>query len=304
VDLHVFTQPSAQGEVVAVRILNKDTDLMRLDATGLRPDQVQRVKAFIRSPGGLALVCGPPGSGKTTTLLAMLTEIDPRLRPVTTIESSLDYRLPSVNHTVLNPKTGATFAAALRICLKQGPKVIMVGETRDADTARTAMSAAMSAHLMLSTIQGADTLGALARIAELKVDPVLVASSLKMIVAQRLVRMLCTHCRLPANLRPEQLKKMGIVPGPNATLFRAKGCSQCHGTGHLGRTGLFEILEVGPKIAEMIRANAAPEAIRQEARRHGFVSLLEDGYRKVANGVTSIEEVVRVCGEKERRPGG
>ena len=170
----------------------------------------------------------------------------------------------------------------------------MLDELRDTDTARTAMNLAMSGRLVMSALQTPDALSAISRLMEMKIDPDLIASSLKLIIAQRLVRLLCPHCRVPASIRPEQLKKMGIVPVPNMTLFRAKGCAACHGTGHLGRTGVFETIEVNAKIKALIAARARPEAIKQEARRGGFLSLTEDGYRKVASGQTCIEELVRV----------
>ncbi len=302
IDLNVVTQPSPHGETASVRVLNRDADLPRLERTGLRPDQVQRVKTFMHGSSGLCVVCGPEGSGRRTTLYSMLLEVDARARPVTSIENVVEYRLPHVNHLAINPKAGVTYAAALRACLKQDPNVVVVGELPDTDTAVTAATAALKGRLAIGVLNSYDTISALLRLLEMKVEPRLVAASLKLIVAQRLARRLCARCRVPANLRPEQIKKMGLVPGPNVTLFRARGCSACHATGHYGRVGIFETLEITPKIKEMIMAGATAEMLRQEARRSGFLTLIEDGMKKVAGGVISLEEASRCCGKTAAAP--
>jgi type II secretory ATPase GspE/PulE/Tfp pilus assembly ATPase PilB-like protein len=294
IDLRVASQPGIHGEIMTVRILNRDTDLIRLERLGMRPDQQARIKALIQSPNGVCLVSGPTGAGKTTTLYAAIQDIDARQRHILTIENPVEYRLPNVNQTSINPKAGVTFATALRASLRQDPNIIMVGEIRDAETARTAMSAAMTGHLVLTTVHATDSITALFRLFDLTIEPYLIASAMKMIIAQRLVRLLCAKCRVSTQLRPDQLRKLGIVSGPGVSIFKAKGCSDCHGTGYSGRTGIFEILDISSKIREMIAAKATRDTIKQEARRGGFISLMEDGIRKVAAGMTSLEELSRV----------
>lgn len=295
IDVRVSVQPSPQGEIMSLRLYNRDTDLLRLDFLGMRSDQLERMRRFLHGTGGLCLVCGPPESGKTTTMYAALLEIDPRERSVYTIENKVEFRLPNVTQTAIGHKTATGYGYVLRSYLKQDPKVIMVAEMPEPDTARTTMSVAMSGRVVLSSIQAPDAISGLFKLLDLKVEPQLIVGAVKLIVAQRLVRLLCTNCRQPARLQPEQLRKLGIVSvGSNVTLFRARGCAQCHGTGHLGRTGIYEMLELTPKIKDMFLAKATADAIKKEARRAGFLTLMEDGLKKVVNGLTSIEEINRV----------
>jgi type II secretory ATPase GspE/PulE/Tfp pilus assembly ATPase PilB-like protein len=293
VELRVAVRPGAQDEAVALRVLNPDAELLRLDRLGMRPDLAERMKAFLHQPKGLCLVCGPAESGRKTTLFAAMMEVDARARFVLSIENVIEYRLPNVVHTPVNPKGGAGYGATLRAGLRKAPNIIVLGDIPDVETAQTAMNAAAGNHLVLAAMQGTDTVSALFRLLALKVDPQLIAASVRMIIAQRLVRVLCADCRASARLTPDQMHKVGIIPGPSVTLFKPVGCSHCYGMGFLGRTGVFEVLDINQRIREMLLAKPTPEEIRQEARRVGFVTLMEDGLKKVACGATSLDEMTR-----------
>jgi type IV pilus assembly protein PilB len=290
-DLRVSAFPTIHGEALVLRILDRGAGLLTLDQLGLAPAVRERYRRLIRRPHGLLLVTGPTGSGKTTTLYATLLALDAASRSVLTIEDPVEYQLPYVRQSQVNPRAGLTFAQGLRSLLRQDPDIIMVGEIRDAETARTAVQAALTGHLVLSTLHTNDAAGALARLTDIGLEPYLVASALIGILAQRLVRRLCHDCRgrmpWPA----------GIEGGGAAAI--PVGCARCRGRGYRGRTGLFELLEMTAAVRGLALARAPAAAIRAEALREGMRPLRQDGLAKAVAGETSLEEVLAAAGDSE-----
>nr|WP_315496031.1 ATPase, T2SS/T4P/T4SS family [uncultured Rhodoferax sp.] len=269
VDVRVSTLPSAHGERAVLRLLDKSQDQRSLESVGMQGTVLQRFEDLIAQPHGIILVTGPTGSGKTTTLYASLSRLDAARQNVMTVEDPIEYELPGVGQTQVNPKIDLTFAKALRAILRQDPDVIMIGEIRDFETAQIAIQASLTGHLVLATLHTNDAASAVTRLIDMGVEPFLLSSSLRGVLAQRLVRKLCTRCS-------------------------GQGCEACAHTGYTGRTGVFELLRVTDAIAELVHHNASEAEIRTAGLADGMVALRDDGERLVHNGLTSREELVRV----------
>jgi general secretion pathway protein E len=255
---------------------------------------------MIRKSYGIVLVTGPTGAGKTTTLYSALSAINSREQNIITVEDPIEYQLPGIGQIQVNPKIDLTFAQGLRSILRQDPDIIMVGEIRDGETAKIAVQAALTGHLVFSTLHTNDSAGALARLVEMGVEPFLAASALVGVLAQRLVRTVCPHCRI--SYRPDeqllgQLFEGAEIPG-SATFYRGRGCNRCMQIGYLGRTGLYELLEVTDPIRHLVTSNADAATIRRQALKMGMRSLRQAGLAKVLDGTTTIEEVLRVTQEE------
>ncbi len=300
IDIRVSVLPTAFGERVVLRLLDKSSVLLDLEDLGLEGERLELFKRLIRRPHGILLVTGPTGSGKTTTLYAALSRINSRDINIITVEDPIEYQLPGIGQIQVNPKIDLTFAAGLRSILRQDPDVIMVGEIRDAETAEIAIQASLTGHLVFSTLHTNDAAGAMTRLVEMGVEPFLVSSSILAVLAQRLVRVLCTACREPYEPPAEALAELGIRPEALAgrPLYRPTGCPRCRHTGYRGRTGIYELLLVDDPVRELIMSGANSVTIKEAARRNGMVTLREDGAAKVLRGITSPEEVLRVTQEE------
>jgi len=299
VDIRVSAIPTAHGERLVLRLLDKGNLLLKLSEIGLQPDRLSTLDHLIRLSHGIVLVTGPTGSGKTTTLYAALNTINAPEKNIITIEDPIEYQLRGVGQMQINPKINLTFAAGLRSILRQDPDVIMVGEIRDGETAEIAIHASLTGHLVFSTLHTNDAAGAITRLLDMGIEPFLAASSVVAIVAQRLVRMLCPACRQAYRPAPTELAKLGIVSdrAAAATCYKAGGCPACLTTGYRGRTGIYEILVMDDEVRALILAKADANAIKARAVERGMTTLREDGARKVLDGVTTTEEVLRVTAE-------
>ncbi|HIE12252.1 MAG TPA: type II secretion system protein GspE [Desulfotomaculum sp.] len=297
VDLRVSTMPAVFGEKVVIRVLDKGKMLLRVDQLGFYEENLARFKEIIRHSYGMVLITGPTGSGKTTTLYAILSEISSPELNVITIEDPVEYLLPGVTQVQINPKAGLTFARGLRAIVRQDPDVVMVGEIRDGETAEIAVRAAMTGHLVLSTMHTNDAAAGLTRLLHLGIEPFLVASTVLGVTAQRLVRVICPRCREPYELKPGARERffMGVSSTEPVTLYRGRGCRHCQNIGYRGQTSICEVLPVTPAIRELIAQKATGAAIRQQAVAEGMRPLREDGVRKALRGITAIEEVMRVA---------
>ncbi len=297
IDLRVATAPSIHGESVVLRILDRSNLALEFSALGLDDRLVKQFREAIRRPYGIVLVTGPTGSGKTTTLYAALAELNQVERKLLTVEDPIEYRLPGVVQTQVQPGIGFTFATALRSFLRQDPDAIMVGEIRDVETAQIAVQAALTGHMILSTLHTNTAAGAITRLIDMEVEPFLLSSVLAGVLAQRLVRRLCLHCREPFVPDDALLASLGIAAAPTAKshFHRATGCVACHGTGYSGRIALFDFLPVDDAIARLILKRADARQIEECASAAGQRTLLQEGYAKAAQGLTTIEEVLRVA---------
>lgn len=293
-DFRVSTAPTVHGETMVIRVLDRNAGLLKLETIGMLQDHLTIVRRVIQYPHGMLVVCGPTGSGKTTTLYAMLSEIDAFQKNIITIEDPIEYKLDNVSQTAVNPKAGVTFASALRSSLRQDPDVIMVGEIRDAETARVACQAAMTGHFVFTTLHANDSVTSLFRLLDLGVEAYFIASSLTASLSQRLVRVLCPKCKEAYMAEPDFLRKIGLPPDRQVQLYKAVGCEACQGTGYQGRVGVFEVIEINDPIRELLRTNPSLQAITDEAKKAGFRKLQDDGLAKVIKGVTSLKELVRV----------
>ncbi|NWF91283.1 MAG: Flp pilus assembly complex ATPase component TadA [Syntrophaceae bacterium] len=297
-EIRVSTFPTIYGENVVLRILDQTSPLFTLEDLGFSEEMLNLCKQLIRRPNGIVLVTGPTGSGKTTTLYAFLNLINTKDKNIITIEDPVEYRLPLIRQTQVNPKAGITFAAGLRSILRQDPDVIMIGEIRDRETSEIAHQAALTGHLVLSTLHTNDAPEAVSRLMDIGVEPYLISSSVIGVLAQRLVRTICPQCKTSYQEDPSVLAELGDevskVKGP-ITLYRGKGCANCKQSGYRGRTGIFELLVINDRIKQLISEKASTQSIRETAKKTvGMVSLREDGLRKVLKGITTLEEVDRV----------
>ncbi|CAN5268981.1 N/A [soil metagenome] len=296
VDLRVSSLPSMHGETIVIRLLRKGAE--RLSMTDLRfdADQAPLVRTAVSRPQGLVLITGPTGSGKTSTLYAFLGELADESRNVITIEDPVEYELGGVNQTQVNEQIGLTFARSLRTVLRQDPDVVMVGEIRDSETAMLALQASLTGHLVFSTLHTNDAPNAVVRLRDLGVPPYLIASSLSLVVAQRLVRNVCPRCAAPVEPSEQQARDLYLAPADIETgdFRRGRGCTACDRSGYRGRSGLFEMLPVDADVRDLVSGNASEAAIRQAGRRTGMRNLRQDGVAKAMRGVTTLEEVARV----------
>lgn len=297
VDVRVSTLPTLHGESVVLRLLDKESGRIDLEALGMGPDTLARFDKVIAKPHGIVLSTGPTGSGKTTTLYAAVDRIRTGREKILTVEDPVEYELPGVPQVPVNEKVGLTFANALRALLRQDPDVMLVGEIRDQETADIATHAALTGHLVLSTLHTNDAATALTRLVDLGIEPYLVASTVEAVLAQRLVRRICESCRRPVELTAEQRAALGDAASELGEVWEGEGCEQCRGTGYSGRTGIYELLVMEPEIREAVLGDTTISAGRLQvlAREAGMKLLREDGLRVVAEGFTTVEEVLRVA---------
>ncbi|KAF1080042.1 MAG: Type IV fimbrial assembly, ATPase PilB [Candidatus Rifleibacterium amylolyticum] len=300
IDLRVSTYPTLRGEKVVMRILDKSTVLFGLEDLGFPDDTLSGFSSLIKKPNGIILVTGPTGSGKTSTLYAALQCIkDPSIN-IVTIEDPVEYQLSNINQGQINPKAGFTFAGGLRSILRQDPDVIMVGEIRDYDTAEIAIRAALTGHLVFSTLHTNDSAGAMTRLIDMSVEPFLVASSIIGIMAQRLVRTICEECKEEYQPPPAVIKRSKLLYQAGKTrVFQGKGCLKCNQTGYRGRTTITELLIPNERIKELIVEKSATSVIKNEAMKQGMRTLRQDGLAKVLRGITTLSEVIRVSADDE-----
>jgi type IV pilus assembly protein PilB len=299
VDFRASTLRTLFGEKVVLRVLDHRKGVPPLEELGFSAASLDELKFFLRHQHGMILVVGPTGSGKTTTLCSALTTMKTENSNIITIEDPVEYQLPGINQTQINDKIKLTFASALRSILRQDPDVILVGEIRDQETAKIAMQAAQTGHLVLSTLHTDDAPSTLTRLTDIGVEPFVAGSALIGIVAQRLVRRLCMSCRRAYTPEPDVLRALNISEGEAASLpfYKASGCDQCNQTGYRGRIGLYEVMRVTDKLRRMIASRASEDALREAAMAGGMVSLGEDGLAKVKSGQTTAEELLRVVTE-------
>jgi general secretion pathway protein E/type IV pilus assembly protein PilB len=296
IDLRVSTMPTNHGESMVLRILDKSSLKLGLPELGFFSDDEETLERQIKLPDGILLVTGPTGSGKTTTLYACLNSINKPDRKIITVEEPIEYQMTGINQVQVNTEIGMTFAAALRSMLRQAPNIIMIGEIRDLETATIATNASLTGHLVFSTLHTNDAPSAVARLIDIGVQPFLVASSVRAVIAQRLVRKLCNNCKQPGELTDTELRALHIEPGQvsEAQVMKPVGCEECRQIGYKGRTGIFEIFAIDDEVRHMINKRSSSFVLRQRARELGMRTLREDGVRKVLAGVTSAEEVISI----------
>ncbi|MDG2134909.1 MAG: type II secretion system ATPase GspE [Luminiphilus sp.] len=292
IDIRMSTIPSAYGERVVLRLLDKQAGQLNLSELRMNEQVDSAYRNALASPHGIILVTGPTGSGKTTTLYAGLSSINESSRNILTIEDPVEYMLPGVGQTQVNPKVDMTFARGLRAILRQDPDIVMVGEVRDLETAEIAVQASLTGHLVLSTLHTNTAIGAVTRLQDMGVEPFLLSSSLLAVMAQRLVRLLCLECREPYRPTDIECERLGITD-PQTPLYRGVGCEHCNFTGYRGRTGIYELVEIGDALREAIHTGEGEQALLRIARQHS-PGIDADGRRRILEGQTSLEEVLRV----------
>ena len=290
VDFRVSTFPTTYGETVVMRILDR-IRLMSMDQLGFSPAVLHRMREMIAKPHGVLLVTGPTGSGKTTTLYAILNEIRGGEKNIITIEDPVEYDLDRICQSAVNVKAGYTFLTGLRSILRQDPDVIMIGEIRDAETASVAIRSALTGQLVFSTIHTNDAPGTITRLLDMGVEPFLVASAIEGVVAQRLVRLICPKCKYSYDPGEKMISYLGFKPGTK--LYKGRGCERCRNTGYLGRIGIFEVLKMDDRLRELIVTRPPSSSVRMLANEGGMASLWEDGMEKVLAGISSVDEIMR-----------
>ena len=296
VDVRVSTLPSGHGERVVLRLLDKQAGRLDLAQLGMDDRTHEVMRRAIRRPHGILLVTGPTGSGKTTTLYAALSQLNDRSRNILTVEDPIEYDLDGIGQTQINSKVDMTFARGLRAILRQDPDVVMVGEIRDLETVQIAVQASLTGHLVFSTLHTNSAVGAVTRLRDMGVEPFLLASTLNGILAQRLVRVLCSHCREPAVASHSECIQLGLDLSDPPMIHRARGCPRCNGLGYRGRTGIYELIEVDDTLRQMIHDGAGERAMTEHVRMYS-PSIRADGVRRLLDGTTSVEELVRVTRE-------
>ena len=302
IDIRVSTIPTVHGESIVMRLLDKNATLLDLAEIGMGKDILKSIDEVIRRSHGIILVTGPTGSGKTTTLYGALSRINTPDVKILTVEDPVEYQLKGINQMAISPKIGLTFAAGLRSFLRQDPDIIMVGEIRDKETAEIAIQASLTGHLVFSTVHTNDSAGAVTRLVEMGIEPFLVASSLTAVLAQRLIRRLCRECRERYQPTDEEISKLGMSRDRYRAMggdfaYRAVGCSACGRNGYRGRSGIYELLMVDDDVRQLVLKNVDSGTIKKKAMEKGMLSLLDDGAMKVAQGETSIAEVLSVTQE-------
>ena len=288
------------GETAVLRILLRDTRLLELDKIGMGATDQQAFRAVLAEPNGIVVVTGPTGSGKTTTLATAISMLNDPSRKIVTVEDPIEYQISGIHQTQIRPSIGLTFAAALRSFLRHDPDVIMVGEMRDRETAGIGVQAALTGHLVLTTLHTNSASDAVVRLIDMGVEPYLLASSLRGVLGQRLVRKLCERCRTrdekAAGDAAEIAEKRGLSTVPEAKFYRAVGCDACGQTGYRGRVGIFEVLRTDETIREVLRKDPDPKVMSDIARKAGMTSMFEDGFRKCGEGLTTLDELLRATG--------
>jgi len=303
VDMRISIVPTINGEKIVIRLLSQYVSGFGLDDLGLSAKDQEIITVAGKKPFGMILVTGPTGSGKSTTLYALLKNINSPEVNITTIEDPVEYRVSGVNQIQVNPQTDLTFARGLRSIVRQDPDIILVGEIRDNETAEIAVNAALTGHLLLSTFHANDAASAIPRLLDMGLEPFLLASTLEVVIAQRLVRKICSHCRYSENVKVEDLRSKLFYADKyfdkdTISLYRGKGCSACGGTGYSGRIAIFEFIEISSALEDLIVKNPSAGQIWGLAKSEGARSLFEDGIEKVKNGVTTLEELMRIAEEK------
>ena len=299
VDIRVSVIPMLHGEAVVMRLLRQNSTLRGMGELDMDQRELDCFRRVLQLPHGIILVTGPTGSGKTSTLYTALNEINDSVRKIITIEDPVEYQLKGVNQIQVNEKSGLTFARGLRSILRHDPDVVLIGEIRDQETAQIAVQASLTGHLVFSTLHTNDAPGALTRLVDMGVEPYLVASSLEAVLAQRLVRVLCTHCKQPDDSPTAQAFKAQLGIPAHVTIYKSVGCRECRNTGFFGRHAIFEWMDSDSEIRQLILKNASSDQIRDAARRAGMKTLAEDGWRLVRMGITTVEEVLSVTTAKE-----
>ena len=303
VDLRISVLPTSHGEKILMRLLRKTGGIPTLDDLGLNGSSLRNLETAVLRPHGIILVCGPTGSGKTTTLYSILAKLNTTRVNIMSLEDPIEYQLPGVNQVAVNPAVGLTFATGLRAFLRQDPNIILVGEIRDKETNELALQAALTGHLVFSTLHTSNASGALPRLLDLGAEHFLLASTINAIVGQRIVRKICDNCKEEYAPLPQILEEIKKILGKffpvktDIKLSRGKGCDQCGKSGYLGRIGIFETLPVTPKIASLVLENSDSATIEKEAILEGMITMKQDGYFKVLKGITTVEEVLRVAQE-------
>ena len=299
VDVRVSTLPTAHGERVVMRLLDKQAGRLNLTGLGMSDETLRTLDHLIHQPHGIILVTGPTGSGKTTTLYAALSRLDTDHHNIMTVEDPIEYDLDGVGQTQVNSKVELSFARALRAILRQDPDIIMIGEIRDLETAQIAVQASLTGHLVLATLHTNDAVGAVTRLVDMGVEPFLVASSLLAVLAQRLVRKICPECRRPRQPDAGERRLLGLADGDDKTIsiYSPVGCPACLQTGYQGRTGVFELLPMDDKLRSLVHDGSSEAHLRAHGQTLGMKSIREDGMRWVCSGMTSLEEVLRVARE-------
>jgi len=296
VDVRVSTLPTLHGESVVLRLLDKEAGRIDLLELGMAPDTLERFAAAVSKPHGIVLSTGPTGSGKTTTLYAAVDRIRTGKEKIITVEDPVEYELPGVPQVPVNEKVGLTFANALRALLRQDPDIMLVGEIRDEETADIATHAALTGHLVLSTLHTNDAATALTRLVDLGIEPYLVASTVEAVLAQRLVRRICSACREPAKVTADQRRALGVTASELRKVWVGKGCPECRGSGYRGRTGLFELLVMDETLRAAVQTDASASRLERMGLDAGMRLLKDDGIRVIRDGLTTVEEVLRVAG--------
>ncbi|MBM4118690.1 type II secretion system protein GspE, partial [bacterium] len=295
IDMRVSTLPTIFDEKIVMRILDKDNLQVDLHKLGFQPRPLEDFLKAIASPYGMVLVTGPTGSGKTTTLYSALTKINTINVNIITTEDPVEYNLAGINQVQINEEVGLSFANALRAILRQDPNIVMVGEIRDLDTASIATKAALTGHLVLSTVHTNDAPSTVGRLVDMGIEPFLVASSVRLILAQRLVRRICAKCKASVALPVEVLIEAGLTPeaAASAQIFKGTGCPGCNGSGYAGRVGLYEVMVMSPTLREMVLDRASTAELRERAINDGMIGLRQDALWKMTQGMTTLEEVLR-----------
>jgi len=294
IDLRISTIPTIYGEKAVIRILDRSNFLLSKEKLGFTPENLEKFNELLKNTNGIILVTGPTGSGKSTTLYAMLNELNRESVNIITIEDPVEYRMEGINQIQVNPKAGLTFAAGLRSIVRQDPDIIMVGEIRDSETAEIAIRSAITGHLVLSTLHTNDAVSAISRLIDMGIEPYLISASLAGVISQRLLRKVCNNCRVPYEIEPHNLSVPGFEVLKGVTLYRGEGCSACNYTGYKGRIPAHEILMVSKQHRQMISQKAPVDEIRDLSIKMGMSTLKEECIKLVQMGVTTIEEVMRV----------
>ena len=294
-DFRVSTLPTMFGESIVLRILDKTKAMIRLEDAGMSEFCYNRFKEAIEAPYGIVLVTGPTGSGKTTTLYGALNAIRDVKDKIITVEDPVEYQMAGLQQVQVNPQAGLTFAAALRSILRQDPDKIMIGEIRDAETLRIAIQAALTGHLVLSTLHTNDAISAVTRIVDMGIESYLVSGALVAIQAQRLVRKICPHCKIKTNITGKLFDEIKQYLPENPTFYKGEGCKECNHTGYIGREMISEVLPISDKLSRMIAADASKEELTKQALEEGFITMFEDGINKALAGKTTVDEIFRVA---------
>lgn len=294
-DFRISALPTINGESIVIRILDKTKVMIKIEDLGMHPNNYQKFSQAMHTPYGIIFVTGPTGSGKTTTLYAALNAIKSVQTKIITVEDPVEYQLTLTQQVQVNEKANLTFASALRSILRQDPDIIMIGEVRDTETLRIAVQAALTGHLVFSTLHTNDAISAVTRVVDMGIEPYLISGSLVAIEAQRLVRKLCPHCKTKYTLPKTAYEEIAALLPENYQFYKHNGCEKCSQTGYLGREMISEILVISEKISSMIAQGASKSEIKDQALKEGFVDMYQDGLRRAANGITSLDEIARVA---------